>query len=316
MTMSSDELDATTDVVTLAKTADGLGTNVARRLEDHGIETVADILIAEEGALTDVPYVSDLRADTLREVADEIVDDEPAPEPRDVDLEATESVVSEAAIPLSVRRGKAVLIGGPRSEVYHTDDCSAVRSHELDSTVSEDTAVKKGLAECPVCREPDTNAYGSGSSHDSDLEPLVDPIEVVLEATLGEKLQITLAERDGWAKPWTVTEAPEPTEWESAADGTWNTRRLRLSESASGTAKEAREFDLVLAGDEIRVEEPPVKRASAQPDAPGWGVESVGAVGRVSTSSLVQLQADEEQKDAKPEGDDTWRQYHDRGETA
>jgi len=219
--MASDELSATTDVVTLAKHADGLGTNSARRLEEHGIETVADILIAEEGALTDVPYVSDLRADTLREVADEIVDDD----------------------------------------------------------------------------NPD---------------PLVDSREVVIEATLGEKLQVTLDERDAWAKPWTVIEAPEPTEWESDHGNNWHTRRLRISESPSGK-ESARECDLVLAGDGIRIEDPPVKHVSHQPDAPGWGVETVGAVGRVSTASLIQLQTDEDQADAKPEGDDSWRKYQ-RGE--
>lgn len=222
--MASDELDATTDVVTLAEHVDGLGESVARRLDDHGVETVADILIADEGALTDVPYVSETRADLLRETAGEIADD-------------------------------------------------------------------------------------------SDTDPLVDSVEVVLEATLGEKLQITLAERDAWSNAWNIIEAPEPVEWVSGGGDNWHTRRLRMSESASGTGKKAREFDLVLAGDEIRVEDLPVKHVSHQPDAPGWSVESVGAVGRVSTSSLVQLQADEGQEEAKPEGDDTWRQYH-RGETA
>ncbi|MDB2283693.1 helix-hairpin-helix domain-containing protein [Halorubrum ezzemoulense] len=223
--MASDELDATTDIVALAEHVDGLGQSVARRLDDAGIETVADILIADEGALTDVPYVSELRAGLLREAADEIADD-------------------------------------------------------------------------------------------PEADPLVDSIEVVLEATLGEKLQITLAERDAWANAWNVIEAPDPVEWESGDDDNWHTRRLRMSESASGTAKEAREFDLVLAGDEIRVEDPPVKRQSAQPDAASWRVESVGAVGRVTTSSLVQLQSDDDKEEAKPEGDDTWRQYQHRGETA
>jgi hypothetical protein len=45
-------------------------------------------------------------------------------------------------------------------------------------------------------------------------------------------------------------------------------------------------------------------------------VESVGAVGRVSTASLIQLQTDDDQEEAKPEGDDTWRRYQNRGETA
>jgi hypothetical protein len=88
-----------------------------------------------------------------------------------------------------------------------------------------------------------------------------------------------------------------------------------MSESASGK-EDYREFDLVLVDDEIRVEDPPVKHVRHQPDAPGWGVESVGAVGRVSTASLIQLQTDDNQEEAKPEGDDTWRQYQRRGESA
>jgi hypothetical protein len=308
------ELGATTDVVTLADHVDGLGESVARRLDDHGVETVADILIADEGALTDVPYVSETRAALLRETADAIVD----VEPREVDFDATESVVSEAAIPLSVRRGEAVLAPSGSTGtngVYHTTDCSVVQGkgehlRERDRSWAEN----RDLEECGACSDP--GVHGDGAErNESDLEPLVDPAEVVLEATLGEKLQITLADRNGWVNPRTVIEAPEATEWESATGGTWHTRRLRLSESASGRDG-AREFDLVLVGDEICVEDPPVKHVSHQPDAPGWGVESVGAVGRVSTASLIQLQTDDEETDAKPEGDDSWRQYQQRGETA
>lgn len=222
--MASDELDATTDVITLAEHVDGLGQSVARRLADAGIETVADILIADEGALTDVSYVSETRADLLRETADEITDD-------------------------------------------------------------------------------------------SDADPLVDSVEVVLEATLGEKLQVTLAERDAWATPWNVIETEEPVEWESAHGNNWHTRRLRLSESASGRDS-AREMDLVLAGGEIRIEDPPVNTPDYKVDTRNWRVESVGAVGRVSTSSLVQLQAEDDHEEATPDGDDTWRQYQNRGETA
>jgi hypothetical protein len=145
---------------------------------------------------------------------------------------------------------------------------------------------------------------------------LVDTREVVLEATLGEKLQLTLADRDAWVRPWTVIKAADPVEWDSAVDGTWHTRRLRLSESASGR-DDAREMDLVLAGDVIRIEDPPVNTPDYKADTRSWRVESVGAVGRVSTTSLIQLQTDDdEQADAKPEGDDTWRQYQHRGETA
>jgi hypothetical protein len=72
--------------------------------------------------------------------------------------------------------------------------------------------------------------------------------------------------------------------------------------------------ELVDAG-EIRIEDPPVKRVSHQPDVPSWEVESVGAVGRVAQSTYVQLVGQQEQTNATPEGDDTGRKYH-RGETA
>ena len=311
--MASDELEATTDVITLADHVDGLGESVAERLDDHGVETVADILIADEGALTDVPYVSETRAALLRETADAIVD----VEPREVDFDATESVVSEAAIPLSVRFGTKVLVAykGGSERRYHTRACATVTYEGSNLAVRDWEYVDDhDLDACSRC-EDGSGAGESGADADGETDPLVDPVEVVLDATLGEKLQITLADRNGWTNPRTVIEAPEPTEWESATDGTWYTRRLRLSESASGK-EDYREFDLVLAGDTIRVEDPPVKHVSRQPDAPSWDIESVGAVGRVSTASLIQLQTDDEETDAKPEGDDTWRQYQHRGETA
>ncbi|GAB7010424.1 helix-hairpin-helix domain-containing protein [Halorubrum trueperi] len=219
--MPSDELTTTTEVVTLAEHADGLGTSTARRLENHGLETVADILNADEEMLTDVPYVSETRADTLQEIAE--------------------------------------AVGGV------------------------------------------------------DPDPLVDSRAVVLEATLGEKLNLTMAERDGYACPWYVIDAEDAIEWDGATGETWRTRRLRIADGISGTSR--RECDLVLGGEEIRLEDPPVKHLSAQPNAPEWRVESVGAIGRASTSSIATLRGQQEQQDAKPEGDDTWRKYQ-RGETA
>ncbi|MFC7323303.1 helix-hairpin-helix domain-containing protein [Halorubrum rutilum] len=310
--MPRDELDATTDVVTLAEHTNGVGTNVASRLEDAGIETVADILITEEGALTEVPYVSDLRAHRIREAAKDIV----GVLPRDVDFAETESVVSEAAIPLSVRRGEAVLTASGQSGTngtYHTTDCSVVRGagtlRERDWTWVENRAVE----ECRACRNPNVHSEGADASQDSELEPLVDSREVALEATVGEKLTLTMTERDGYANPWAVIDTAEPTEWETPTGDTWRTRRLRISKKMNGEEHYS-ECDLVVAADEIRLEDPPVKRRSAQPDAPSWRVESVGAVGRVSPSTYAQLQGRLEQQEARPEGDDSWKQYQKRGE--
>ncbi|OYR51513.1 hypothetical protein DJ73_13015 [Halorubrum sp. Ea1] len=302
-----------TDHVHALADVGAISTAIADRLDDNGFETIADLLIADRDDLEDVPYVGAQRADEILWAVDDVMS---APEPRDIDLEATESVVSEAAIPLSVRLGDAVLTKTSAKgsvDVYHTRACGHVRANDL---VERDVewAERRELPECQLCADPSN--HGHGASDPDDPDPLVDSREVVLEATLGEKLQVTLDERDAWATPWTVIETVEATEWGSAIGDNWHTRRLRISESPSGK-DDARECDLVLAGDEIRIEDPPVKHVSHQPDAPGWGVETVGAVGRVSTTSLIQLQTDEdEQSSAKPEGDDTWRKYQNRGETA
>lgn len=314
--MSSDEPTATDHVHALADTG-AISTAIADRLDDNGFETIADLLIADQEDLEDVPYVGAQRAAEILAAVDTVTS---APEPRDIDLEATESVVSEAALPLSVRRGEKALVAhkGGTDRAYHTRACATVENKTANLAPRDWAYVDDhDLDECARCEDASVEgeyAEQSGEECETDFDPLVDSREVILEATLGEKLQVTLAERDAWAKPWTVIEAPESTEWESAIGGGWQTRRLRLSESASGE-ESARECDLVLAGDEMRIEDPPVKHVSHQPDAPGWGVEIVGAVGRVSTTSLIQLQTDEEAPDTMPEGDDTWRKYQ-RGETA
>jgi hypothetical protein len=82
-----------------------------------------------------------------------------------------------------------------------------------------------------------------------------------------------------------------------------------------GHGADHQECDLVVGADEIRIEDPPAKRVSHQPDVPSWRVESVGAVGRVKQTKYYQLVGRQEQANATPEGDDTWRKYH-RGETA
>jgi len=148
---------------------------------------------------------------------------------------------------------------------------------------------------------------------DVEPEPLGDSREVVLEATLGEKLDLTMAERPGYTQPRAVVETEEPTVWETPDGDTWRTRRIRISLKMDGNGADHEECDLVVGADEIRIEDPPVKRVSHQPDVPSWEVESVGAVGRVARSKYYQLVGQQEQANAKPEGDDTWRKYQ-RGE--
>jgi len=304
------EFDATDHVHDLAD-GDAFSTAIADRLDDNGFETIADLLIADRDDLTAVPYVGGQRADEILAAVDAV---EPAPEPRAVDLGATESVVREAAIPLSVRRGEAVLVstGDSGCKVYHTRACGSVRGS--DKNLSErdvSWADHRDLPECQRCADP--AALGRDESPPDDPEPLVDSREVVLEAALGDKLELTMADRAGYANLWAVVDTEEPTTWEAPTGDTWQTRRIRISKKRNGDGDDSQECDLVVAADAIRLEDPPVKRRSAQPDAPSWRVESVSAVGRVATSTYAQLQSRHEQREAKPEGDDTWREYQ-RGE--
>jgi hypothetical protein len=223
--MSDDELDATTGVTTLAEHYNGVGADTAERLEDIGIETAADILIAEKETLTGVPYVSRTRADAIREAAEDVVGDDYA--------------------------------------------------------------------------------------HNS----LADSRAVVLGAALGEKLRITLAERRGWQDPWAVVAVPELVMWESSGGDTWKTRRIRISDKMNGDG--GRECDLVVDADGIHIEDAPVEYESAQPDAPGWRVESVGSVGRVEQVAYTQLIGRHQERSNVSGGDDSWRQhYRGGGETA
>ena len=301
------ELNGTDHVHALAD-AGAISMAIADRLDDNGYETIADLLIAEAEDLEEVPYIGDQRADDIIATVDAVMS---PPEPREVDLEATESVVSEAAIPMSVRCGEKVLVGGARSEVYHTRDCSVVRGHDMDPVDPEHVAMKD-LTECEACQDPGIYVQtGMRGSVESELETLVDSREVILEASLGEKLNLTMAERNGYANPFAVIDTEEATEWETPTGDNWHTRRLRISQKMNGDPDRS-ECDLVLGADEIRLEDPPVERESSQPNPVGWRVESVGAVGRVAPHTHVQLQGKQEQTE-RPEGDDSWRKYQ-RGE--
>lgn len=300
--------DATKSVYELVGEVDGLGEGTADNLEDAGFETVADLLIADVDDLEDVPYVAHERAEQLLELANDVA----TPAPREVDFEETESVVQETVLPLAVRQGEAVLVGGKRADYYHTRACSVVRGNDLN--VRDKGSVEDGRREhCRACQNPEVyQSHGSRSSSDSDLEPLVDSREVVLEASLGEKLSLSMAERMGYANPRYVIGTEDPVEWEAATGDNWQTRRLRM---ADGIAVDSRtEFDLVLGADEIRIEDPPVKNDRPDAGAPSWRVESVGAVGRASPSSMAKLLGQKQDDQDRPEGDDSWRKYSGRGE--
>lgn len=306
--MSSDELTPETDVVTLVTVTDGLGVGTAQRLEDRGIETVADVHDAAEATLTSVAYVSHRRAETLQQTAAEVV----SPEPRDVDFEATESAVTESALPLSVRRGDAVLTaaGQGGATTYHTTDCPVVRGSSLRERDWEWVSSRDHVEQCRLCRK-DPSARGQRTDTNSDIASVSDSRDVVLEASVGEKLQITLADRSGYDKPRFVIEAPDPITWTSDVGDTWQIRRLRMSDSASGQ-DHGREFDLIAIGDELRIRDPPAD----SPARSSWPVQAVDAVGRASLNARVQLQGKREGDDTPPDGDDSWKQYQNPGETA
>jgi len=132
-------------------------------------------------------------------------------------------------------------------------------------------------------------------------EAHTDPREVVLNAELGDRLSLDL-----WTTPRPVIATDETAEWHSAAGDTWQTRRIRIADSP--TADGRTEYDLVAGAEGVYLtggcyEAEPVTDAVFD--------------GAVQNSTLVQLQVEQGKVDTesdRPEGDDTWRQYHQRGE--
>lgn len=147
----------------------------------------------------------------------------------------------------------------------------------------------------------------AGEEVDERDQQLVDAREVVLDASLGELLRVSFTERSGWVNEMYVVDTDDAVAWRSAAGDDWQTRRIRIADSA--TSDDRTEWDLVLGVEGVYVTDGPVGDEH-------WRVGSVGAVGRVQRSTYVQLQvmAAEKTEREKPEGDDTWRQYYQRGE--
>ena len=86
MSGTTDSVTATDHVHDLVDTGE-LSDAIADRLDDNGFETVADLLIAEQDDLEDVPYVGAERAAGILATVDDV--EKTAPEPRDIDLGAT-----------------------------------------------------------------------------------------------------------------------------------------------------------------------------------------------------------------------------------
>ncbi|KDS91188.1 hypothetical protein FK85_05535 [Halorubrum saccharovorum] len=70
--MPSDELAATDDVHALVD-ADAISTAIADRLDDNGYETIADLLIADQAEIEDVPYVGGQRATEILDAVDALM---------------------------------------------------------------------------------------------------------------------------------------------------------------------------------------------------------------------------------------------------
>jgi len=138
-------------------------------------------------------------------------------------------------------------------------------------------------------------------------EVYTDPSEVVLSAQLGDRLRINLAHRRGWSAPRTVIAADPVTEWETATSGTWQTRRLRIAHPPTSDSRD--EYDLIVDDGRVFI-------TGGAAGNEHWAVASVEFDGTVQKTTLIQLQVaqrDDGESD-RPEGDDTWRQYHQRGE--
>ncbi|MFC5278685.1 helix-hairpin-helix domain-containing protein [Halorubrum rubrum] len=299
------ELSATDHVHDLAD-RNAISTAIADRLDDNGFETVADLLIADVSDLEDVPYIGGKRAAAILEAVDAV--EKPAPEPRDVDLEATESVVSEAAIPLSVRRGEKVLTSRTTSDSYHTTACRNVRK---DSNLAERSwkyADTHDLEECEYCSGEWSPGIRGDTSVSAVTEPLeFDPVADVLDVGLGEKVAIVTEDGESWASPWCVVDVDETVSWTAPLGEDFETRTVTVRTSPQS----GRQYDLLVTGDEVWM----AGQYKGQPYQRLWRVEQVNPVGRIAQSSYYQLVGQQqEQEDAKPEGDDTWRQYQSLGE--
>lgn len=138
-------------------------------------------------------------------------------------------------------------------------------------------------------------------------EEYTDPSKVVRNAALGDRLLINLAHRRGWSTPYSVIAADAVTEWETATGNTWQTRRLRVADTPTADSRD--EFDLITDDGRVFI-------TGGAAGNEHWAVASVEFDGTVQRSTLIQLQGEQrdDSGDGRPEGDDTWRQYHQRGE--
>ena len=302
--MASDELEATDDVHALADMG-AVSTAIADRLDDNGFETIADLLIADQEGLEEVPYVGSQRAGEILATVDELMS---PPEPREVDLETTESVVSEAAIPMSVRRGEAVLTSRTTSDSYHTTACRNVRKDSNLAERSWDYVDTHELEECEYCSGEWETGIRGDTSVSAVVDPLEsDPVENTLDVGLGEKVEVVTEDGGSWASPWCVVDVDDAVSWTAPLGENFETRTVTLRESPQS----GKQYDLLVTGDEVWM----AGEYDGQPHQRLWPVEQVNPVGRVAQSSYYQLVGQQQdQEETIPEGDDTWRQYQSRGE--
>ena len=295
---------ATDHVHALADTG-AISTAIADRLDDNGFETIGDLLIADQEELEAVPYVGSQRADDILATVDAVMS---PPEPRDIDLEATQSVVSKAVIPMSVRQGEAVLTIRTSSDSYHTTACRNVRK---DSNLAERSwgyVETHELEECQYCSGEWETGIRGDTSVSAVVDPLEsDPVENTLDVGLGEKVELVTEDGKAWSSPWCVVDVDEAVSWTAPLGEDFETRTVTVrTDPQSG-----REYDLIVTGNEVWM----AGEYNGQPYQRLWLVEQVNPVGRVAQSSYYQLVGQQQdQEETIPEGDDTWRQYQSRGE--
>lgn len=124
--------------------------------------------------------------------------------------------------------------------------------------------------------------------------------ETVLDASVGDRLQVDLEGRDGWTSVRYVIDVEDPETWRDAAGVEWETRRVRIADSATWDGRT--EWELVI-GAQVYVTGGPAGDER-------WPAAHVDHVGRVQDSTYVRLQA--QQQDTSPDtpdGDDSWRRY-------
>lgn len=142
----------------------------------------------------------------------------------------------------------------------------------------------------------------------ADNTPERDPVADALDVELGEKVELVTDGQSSWSTPFCVVDVAEPVTWTAPLGNDFETRTLTVRKHPQS----GKQYDLLVAGDEVWM----AGEYDGRPYRRLWRLDQVNPVGQVSQARYLELVGQQqEQQDARPDGDDSWRQYH-QGETA